>query len=369
MGDGAQAVVLDNGSGVCKAGLASDKAPRVIFPSVVARPKFARPSSSGPGNDVFVGSSGAGKILNYPITHGVVANWDDMEKIYHYEFHDQLQVDPSEHPVVLTEPPLNRWFNREKTIQVLFETFRVPSFYIGVDAVLSLYSSGRNTGLVVNSGEGLTCAVPVYEGCSMPHATRRLDIAGGELTEWLERILSERGDTSTGSSWREAVRDIKEKLGYVALDFEAELQKADADISGSYTLPGGAEIVIGKERFRCPELLFKPFLNGFTLDGIVTTAFESVMNSDLDIRKDLAGNILMSGGTTMFPGLPERFSREFGKLALSSWNFKVAAPPERTNAAWIGGAFVASLETFPKMVVTREEYADEDPGIVHHRFF
>ena len=168
MAEEVSTLVIDNGSGMCKAGFAGDEAPRSVFPSIVGRPKYRQEIVGGTNKDAFVGDEASAKagvlILKYPIEHGIVTNWDDMEKIWHHTFYNELRVDPTEHPVLLTEVPLNPNANREKMTSAMFDTFNVPSFYVGIQAVFSLYSTGRTTGLVFDAGDGVSQFAPIYEG-------------------------------------------------------------------------------------------------------------------------------------------------------------------------------------------------------------
>jgi actin len=303
--------------------------------------------------------------LNYPIRHGVVTDWDDLEKILHYTYKTKLNVDPAECIVLMTEPVLTPKTMREKMAEIHFETFKVPYFYLANQGVLSIYGSSRNTGIAVEIGEGLSQVVPVYEHCSISHAARKLDIAGRDVTEWLQKILSDRGCTFA------AAVDIKEKFGYVAFDYDTELQKAarTTDLTVTYLLPDGHEIEIADQRFRCAELLFKPSFNGFEVKGIDGVLFESITKCDIDLRRGLYSNIVLGGGTTMFTGVPERIEKEIVGLAPKTMKIKVVAPPHRKHAVWIGGSILASLATFPQMVITHEEYNDAGPGIVHRKCF
>ena len=324
-------MVIDNGSGFIKAGFAKGfeyevveeekNLPRVTIPSIIQQ-KAASSSI-------------------HPIEHGLITDWDNMTKLWHNMFEYELGVITKGASVLMTEPPLNPKASREKMTEIMFEQFEVDKFYLAITDLLALFASGRTTGMVFSSGDDVSHTMVIYEGYVLPTTVLRLDIGGRHVTQYLSKLLTEKGSTLGINNEIEIVRDIKEKLGYFAMDYDDEIRKIDT--KKDYELPDGRVIKIGSERFQAPEILFKPELIGFEHDGLHKMLYSSGFKADRDIRQHIFANILVTGGNTMFDGMWDRLLKEMRGLNHMDHRrirqYKVIVPPERKNGSWIEAVF------------------------------
>ncbi|XP_003802078.2 actin-related protein T2-like, partial [Otolemur garnettii] len=315
----APAVIIDNGSGLCKVGFSGEAGPRHIINSVVGHPKVNNPSERASEKKCFVGEEARCRYetlsLHYPIERGLVTGWDDMEQVWKHLFEWELGVKPCDQAVLMTEPSLNPREAREKLAEMMFENFNVPAFYLSNHAMVALYASACVTGLVVDSGHGVTCTVPIFEGYALPHAVTKLYVAGRDITEHLTRLLFARGCTFSCIFNKALVNDIKETLCYIALEPEKELCKKPEEVLREYRLPDGNVIHLGDQLHQVPEVLFAPDQLGIHNPGLSKMVSSSILKCDADIQKSLFAEIVLCGGTTLFPGLEERLVKELEQLA------------------------------------------------------
>ncbi|KAG8568547.1 hypothetical protein GDO81_014059 [Engystomops pustulosus] len=368
---GTVAVIFDNGSGLCKAGLAGDGFPRSVINTVIGRARSEFGLLGANRKNYYVGKEAQDLrgilSLTHPIEHGIVTSWSDMEKIWEHMYTCELQIQSSDRSVLLSEAPLNPTDNREKMTEVMFESFNVPAMFVASQATLSLYANGRTSGLVLDIGDGVTTTFPIYEGFHLTHAGNRLNIAGRDITDYFMRLLMETGLSLVSSAEKEITRAMKEKLCYVALDPREEMKKDFKDCSTEYTLPDGKVVTVAHQRFRAPEILFSPSINGTEAPGVHTMIIDSILKCAVDTRKALFKNILLSGGSTLFPGFEERVHNEIQAMAPETVQVKVLAPDDRNFAVWIGGSILTCLESFREMWITSADYREFGPAVVHDK--
>lgn len=382
---GRTVIVCDNGTGFVKCGYAGSNFPAFTFPSLVGRPIIRAAHKIGDieVKDLMVGDE-ASKLRSmlevaYPMENGIVRNWEDMCHIWDYTFGPcKMNIDATNCKVLLTEPPMNPVKNREKMIEVMFEKYQFAGTYIAIQAVLTLYAQGLLTGVVVDSGDGVTHICPVYEGFALPHLTRRLDIAGRDITRYLIKLLLLRGYAFNHSADFETVRMIKEKLCYIGYNIEQEQKLAleTTFLVEPYTLPDGRVIKLGGERFEAPEALFQPHLINVEGQGIAELVFNTIQAADIDIRPELYKHIVLSGGSTMYPGLPSRLEREIKQLylervlrgeteKLAKFKIRIEDPPRRKDMVFIGGAVLADvMKDRESFWLSREEYEEKGLKVI-----
>jgi len=256
--------------------------------------------------------------------------------------------------------------------EIMFETYSIPGVYMAIQAVLSLYQSGRVTGLVCDVGDGVCHVVPIYEGFALSHAIDRINLAGRDLTNYMMRQLLQLGYSFRTTAEKETVRKMKEKLCFVSLDFQKDIEKdKKGELLKSYELPDGKVIKIGRPRFQTPEAMFQPHLCGLESQGIQNLIWEAIQKCDIDIKVDLSKNIILSGGTTMYENFSERLHDEIVKIAPSgiSSKIKVFAPPERKVSVWSGGSILADLPTFRNQLISKQEWDEIGPKVIHIKCF
>eukprot|EP00163_Fabomonas_tropica_P005561 TRINITY_DN1511_c0_g1_i2.p1 TRINITY_DN1511_c0_g1~~TRINITY_DN1511_c0_g1_i2.p1 ORF type:complete len:393 (+),score=130.04 TRINITY_DN1511_c0_g1_i2:548-1726(+) len=384
-------IVCDNGTGFVKCGYAGSNFPDKVFPAMVGRPvlRFEEKVGDTIIKDIMVGDEAAAlrSVLevNYPVDNGIVRNWEDMYHLWDYTFNEKMGIDASERAstkIMLTEPPMNPKRNREQMIEAMFEKYGFGACYIAIQAVLTLYAQGLMTGCVVDSGDGVTHIVPVYEGFAFPHLTRRLDVAGRSVTKYLIKLLLLRGYVFNRTADYETVRQIKEKFCYVGHDLQLEKRLAleTTTLVEQYTLPDGRVIKIGSERFEAPECLFNPSLLGIEGGGVADLVFDCINSADMDCRSELYKHVVLSGGSSMYPGFPTRLEKEIKELyctnvlngdrsRLGKFKLRIEDPPRRKHMVFLGGAVLAEImKDKEQFWMTKAEYEEDGLKVLRKCF-
>lgn len=349
-------VVIDNGSRTIKAGEAGEDTPKIIFPTIVGK------NTSGDNYIGYPARDRRGLIpLGYPIEHGIITNWDDMERIWRYTFYDELRLVPEEHPIFLTEVPSNPANNREKTTQMVFENLGSPAMYLVSGGLATLYSMGKFTGLVVESGDGITYTIPIIDGKVIKEGVLNSNLAGQVLTDYLMKQPHLAGPLSSN---KEIIEDIKEKLCYVANDWTNETKVNPDLIKQIYPIPSIGDIPVGQERFNCPEILFQPSTFGIEGISIHEMISNSIAKCDPTYRADLYQNIILGGGNTLFSGMIERLEKELKAISPSIMKINILGNAERGTSAWHGGSIMATNSGLVNNWITKSQYDEVGPSIV-----
>eukprot|EP00096_Caligus_rogercresseyi_P001528 TRINITY_DN1249_c0_g1_i1.p1 TRINITY_DN1249_c0_g1~~TRINITY_DN1249_c0_g1_i1.p1 ORF type:complete len:413 (+),score=109.54 TRINITY_DN1249_c0_g1_i1:169-1407(+) len=396
--------IVDVGTGYSKIGFAGNKEPQFVIPSAIAVKETAKVGDDATRRlatgvedlDFYIGDealAATGYAVKYPVRHGVVEDWDLMEKFMEQVIFKYLRAEPEDHHFLLTEPPLNTPENREYTAEIMFESFNIPGLYIAVQAVLALCSSWSakkmtTTGLVVDSGDGVTHIIPVVDGYVIGSCIKHIPIAGRSITNFIQTLLREREIGIPPEQSLETARAIKEKYCYVCSDIAKEFNKYDTDLNKFIKTYEGVNSVtkkpfnvdIGYERFLGPEIFFHPeFANPDFMVPISESVDTCIQNCPIDVRRCLYGNIVLSGGSTMFKDFGRRLERDLKKsvsarlkyteqydINTTPINVKVFSHPMQRYAVWYGGSMLATLPQFFEVCHTKAQYDEYGPSICRH---
>ncbi|KAM6363015.1 actin-like protein 7A [Pluvialis apricaria] len=363
-----KAVVIDIGTGYFKCGFAGDPWPSHIVSSTVGKPTGETGSNQ---KETFVGrelqNSRVPLTLISPVRHGIVVDWNCVQDTLECIFQKDMKIQPEDHAVLVSVPPLCSTVDKERYAEMLFEGFHVPAIHIAYQSHLSMYSYGKTSALVVESGHGVSHVAPIYEGYVIRSITRRVDYAGLDITRYLMKLLNESGNMFTEDQLN-MVQDLKEKCCYTSLDLAQDLSLPAQKQQMDYELPDGHLITVGKERFLCAEGLFKPALLGSQQPGLLQLTLSCLKKCNADISKKMAGNILLCGGSTMMEGFADRFQMELAGMCPRS-NLITAASPQRKSSVWIGGSILASLRSSQELWVYSSEYEEHGPSCIFKKCF
>ncbi|KAL4428876.1 hypothetical protein ABPG74_001363 [Tetrahymena malaccensis] len=366
-------VVIDNGSGVIRAGIAGEDKAKLQFDSYIGRPKYKMVLPTNTQSDYYLGNISdeqRGLLkLQYPINHGIIQNWNDMDLIWKYCY-SELKVSAKEYPVLLTEPAINPINHKFRVAQQFFENFNAPALFIAVQGVLSLFASGKTTGVVVEIGDGVSQIVPVFDGYSLQYAQQRIDLGGRDITEHLNLLLRRSGYFFHTSAEMEIIKKIKEKKCFVSLVSQTEDKIfEERKITDQVSLPDGNQISLTFEKSRAAEILFNPSIIGLEYPSISELLIRSIQKVDIDLRNTLYQELVISGGCTKLKDFPNRFVNEVKKSIPKAQKLRAYSPENREDLCWIGGSILSNLASFKNMWITKAEYEEQGERILLKKSF
>lgn len=362
-------IVIDNGEDSIKAGLAGDEAMKSAVPSLVGRQRLPWAQRADIKVEDIVAGTKASALdstkydVRSPICRGMVNNWDDLELLWQ-QCYEQSAIKSEERPVLMGEVPLNSIDNRATTAEILFEKFGTSSLLFVPSAVMSLYSVGMTKGIVLDCGEGMTHAVPVFEGMLLQEGIFSSQLGGRDVTAHLQQQFRRAGFEFASSSAREVLRNYKESECYCASRSRADEEgdydrKEGASKAKLFKLPDGTGMIpVGMERFRAPDVLFAPQTLGMECAPVHQLVSQAIQSVDLTLRKELFTMLTLAGGTSMMKGFGDRFLYELRRVVPKDVKIKVTTPPNRQQSAWVGGSIVASLPLFDKLAVTKAQFEE-----------
>ena len=373
MSDYSVHIVIDNGESTIKAGFNGENAPRVAIPTVIGNSKnnliniLEENEKFYVGNEALLNSSCLN--LDYPIKNSKL-NAAQMEKIWSHVFYNELKVKPENHNVFITESLFNSNKERQEIAEVMFEKFSIFNIHIEPQPVMTLYSTTKTSGLIVESGEGMTQIVPIFEGYLVKNGIKSNNLAGSMVTKKFLKSLESKLKPHNLSNPVLIAKKIKEKYSKVDLDEKDRSKGNQRDKSESFQLPDGNFIEIKNEIFDVPEILFKPENFDLDLKPIQQMIFDSIQEVDVNLRNSFLSNIVLGGGNTMITNFPERLKNELNKIYKfpdDKNSIKINAQNERLYSAWIGASVVCSISNFQQMWISKNDYEEEGANIINKK--
>jgi centractin len=373
-------IIVDIGSGEVKAGFSGEEKPKVIFKNHIGEPKFKRVLRTFNNEKQEISESYIGEDcdkymglikLRFPVKHGQFQNDHDILTVFNH-LYSKLGINSQEikeHPVLVSEPLLNPYTNREKIAYSLFDNLGVPALFFASQPILSLFSTSSTSGVVLESGDGVTQSSVVYEGYSIPSSYERFNYGGADVTEYLKNLLKKRGYHFYNSTEFRLINEIKENLcfcfgGNFKNDF-GDSKKALNQNLINYYLPDGSSISVGDERILATEILFNPEIIGKEYLSFPDMIISSVNKVDVQVRQKSYENIFLSGGNTAFNGLNEQINSELKNKLTKNTKINIQKSENPQYSCWIGGNIISILEIFKKMWVTRNDWNESGNKIIH----
>ena len=381
-------IIIDIGSGIIKAGISGQESPKTIFPNYIGEPKYSKvlrsfSKSNQEMKEQYIGKDCSKYLgilkLRYPVKNGIFENEQDILTVFKY-IYQNLEINNEEireHPILITEPLLNPYSNREKIASALFENLSAPAIFFASQPILSLFSTSNTSGVILESGEGVTQSCVVYEGYSIPNSYIRNNYGGRDVTDYFQTLLKKQGYSFSTTSEFEIVRKIKEEICFTIVGSSSNNplsnisnleigNKNKSESSNTYNLPDGNAIKIGEEKSLAPEILFNPSIIGSEHSSFQEMIVTSINKVDIDLRKNLCNNILISGGNTLFKGIQEKFHTEIKYLSPENMKVRIHSPGNRLLSCWTGGNVISTLEIFKKMWVTKDDWGEKgNKSIIH----
>ncbi len=322
--------------------------------------------------------------LKYPISEGIIKDREELELLWNYAITKKIGLkenDLKEHYCMITEAPMNPFANKVLMAEILTEKLGFGGFNIEPQAKLTIIYEGKDSGLVLDSGDGVTHCIPVVSNTIEHHNIVRLNIAGRHITDYLIRLLQVKGYAFNSSADFEIVREIKEKFCLVSPNIEEDrrLERETAFYNSFYKLSSGKTIKISNEKFEAPEILFNPMLIQNESPGIHDMIVKCIQSSAMDNRRKLYNAIILSGATTLFPGFSTRLEDEvrkkYQKTVLQDDSRKINIDinivdnPNRQYAVFNGASFLANFyrENSPDYFISNEEWKDCGENILYRK--